>query len=175
MAIAASIAAVVAIGGGTAVVLSRAGEEQGAGIEEAAGGPVDVRTDTAHGAAQDDIVRQPAGGESGETAPPVITQPPATPAVDREAVRQQILVIGRQIVRDSTRDGARLEAVGMYNDTSLPADLRGLAASVVAESYAEENDNIPAEACGWIDRAIALDPDNDSFRQYRNLFLSCAP
>ena len=67
------------------------------------------------------------------------------------------------------------EAVGMYEDISLPADLRALAASVVAESYAEENDNIPAEACGWIDRAIALDSDNDSFRQYRNLFLSCGP
>jgi hypothetical protein len=83
-------------------------------------------------------------------------------------------VIGRQIVPDSTRDGARLEAVGIYNDISYPAGLRALAASVVAESYAEENDNIPAEACRWIDRAIALDSDNDSFRQYRNLFLSCA-
>jgi hypothetical protein len=181
VAIAASIAAVAAIGGGTAVVLSRGGEEQGAGIEETAGGPVDVRTDTAQVVARGDIVRQPVGGESegeaqqpaqaGGDPPPVIT----TLTVDTAAVRQQILVIGRQIVRDSTRDGARLEAVGMYDDISLPAGLRALAASVVAESYAEENDDIPAEACGWIDRAIALDPNNDSFRQYRNLFLSCAP
>jgi serine/threonine-protein kinase len=184
VAIAASIAAVAVIGGGTAVVILRGGEEQGAGIEETAGGPVDVRVDTARPVAQGDIERQPGGGESGgETQQPAqaggdpapaITTPPATPPVDTAAVRQQILVIGRQIVRDSTRDGARLEAVGIYNDISHTAGLRALAASVVAESYAEENDNIPAEACRWIDRAIALDPDNDSFRQYRNLFLSCA-
>ena len=185
VAIAASLAAVIVIGGGTAVVLLRGGEEQGAGIEETAGGPVDVRADTAQPVARGDIVRQPAGGETeGETQqpaqaggdpPPVITTPAATPTVDTAAVRQQILVIGHQIVSDSTRDGARLEAVGIYNEISQPAGLRALAASVVAESYAEENDNVPAEACRWIDRAIALDPDNDAFRQYRNLFLSCAP
>jgi serine/threonine-protein kinase len=184
MAIAASIAAVAAIGGGTAVVMLQGNEEQGAGIEGTAGGPVDVRADTARPVAQGDIVRQPGGESGGETQqpaqaggdpPPVITTPAATPPVDTAAVRQQILVIGRQIVRDSTRDGARLEAVGIYNDISHPAGLRALAASVIAESYAEENDNIRAEACSWIDRAIALDPDNDSFRQYRNLFLSCAP
>ena len=185
VAIAASLAAVIVIGGSTAVVLLRGGEEQGAGIEETAGGPVDVRADTAQPLAQGDIVRQPAGGEpqgeaqqpaqTGGDPPPVITTPAATPTVDTAAVRQQILVIGHQIVSDSTRDGARLEAVGIYNDISQPAGLRALAASVAAESYAEENDNVPAEACRWIDRAIALDPDNDAFRQYRNLFLSCAP
>jgi hypothetical protein len=180
VAIAASIAAVAAIGGGTAVVLSGGGDAQDPGIEEPAGPAANVRADTARPAGQDDIVRQPGGGETqppiqegGETQP-IITTPPAM-AVDTTAVRQQILQIGRQVVRDSTRDGARLDAVGLYNDTSVPAVLRALAASVIAESYAEENDAIPAEACNWIDRAIALDPDNDSFRQYRNLFLSCAP
>ncbi len=185
VAIAASLAAVIVIGGSTAVVLLRGGEEQGAGIEQTAGGLFDVRADTAQPLAQGDIVRQPAGGEpegeaqqpaqAGGDPPPVITTPAATPTVDTAAVRQQILVIGHQIVSDSTRDGARLEAVGIYNDISQPAGLRALAASVVAESYAEENDNVPAEACRWIDRAIALDRDNDAFRQYRNLFLSCAP
>jgi serine/threonine-protein kinase len=173
VAIAASIAAVAVIGGGTAVVLSSRDGAQDPGVEEPAGPGANVRADTARPAGQDDIVRQPAGGE---TQPPIQevgeTQPTA---VDTAGVRQQILLIGRRVVRDSTRDGARLDAVGLYNDTSVPADLRALAASVIAESYAEENDDIPAEACNWIDRAIALDPDNDSFRQYRNLFLSCAP
>jgi serine/threonine-protein kinase len=173
VAIAASIATVAVIGGGTAVVLSRGDDPQDPGVEEPAGPTADVRTDTARPAGQDDIVRQPGGGET-QPQTRTVTTPPAM-AVDTTAVRQQILLIGRQVVRDSTRDGARLDAVGLYNDASLPADLRALAASVIAESYAEENDNIRAEACNWIDRAIALDPDNDSFRQYRNLFLSCAP
>jgi len=184
VAIAASIAAVVAIGGGTAAVLMKGNGTEGPGVEETAAGGGDVRADTARPVTQDDIEAQPAGGETpretptqpqqGRAAQPRVTTPAAA-AVDTAAVQQQILQIGRQVVRDSTRQGARLEAIGLYEDRSLPVGLRALAASVVAESYAEENDNIPAEACRWIDRAIALDPVNDSFRQYRNLFLSCAP
>jgi hypothetical protein len=99
---------------------------------------------------------------------------PVTTQLDTAAVRQDLIDVGRRIRQPSARAAARREAEAVYDDDSVPGYLRALGASLIAESYDEDNDNRPLDACRWIANAIALDPANDAYRSYESVILGCS-
>ncbi len=163
-------AVVLLAAGATAVVIAG-----GAGGGGASGPTAAESLGVAPGSdrAAGEIERAPAGARAdAETADGAGARPPG---VDTAAVAAQIVVVGRRIAESATRGAARDQLRQWHDNARLPAFLRARAASYVAESYDAEHDRRPAEACRWIDRAIALDPTNDIYRQTRTIILGCAP
>ncbi|MDH3455997.1 MAG: serine/threonine protein kinase [Gemmatimonadota bacterium] len=182
--------AVIAVGGGTAAaMLSMLSGDDGvgpsAGAEDTTSASVALGSDSAGDLGT--VVIPAADSGAGERedsgvalqSPPVSERPgggePSVVPLDTAAVRQRLIALGRQIRLPSARANARREAEDAYRDAGLPAILRALAASLMAESYDEDNDNRPLEACRWIANAIALDPSNDAYRSYQNVMLGCTP
>ncbi len=100
---------------------------------------------------------------------------PLPPRVDPDAIAQDLVEIGRRINEPAQRLAARNAALALFHDDLVPDTLRARAASIIAESYDEDHDNQPANACGWIARAVGLDPSNDVYRQFQTVLLECAP
>jgi serine/threonine-protein kinase len=187
--IAAIIGAVVVIaggGGGLYAVMTGGGGDAPSqpAVEDTTGTVENVTGDTASQPGGTEVVGRP-GGEpqgdeqqgTGEPAgatddPPTDRDPPAA-ALDTAAVSQQLVDLGRQIRLPSARVEARQELEAVYGNQVLPAKIRARAASIIAESYEEGNDNRPLDACRWIANAIALDPENESFRTYQSVILVC--
>jgi serine/threonine protein kinase len=177
--------AVIAVGGGTAAWMMLGGGEGAPSGPGSTSPDSSVTPDTAGQPSGGDSARlsqQSSGGEPGHQRPggletpsgaPANTAPTGAPGLDTAAVRQDLVDLGRRIALPSGRADARREAEDMYNNQTLPASLRALAASVIAESYEEGNDNRPLDACRWIANAIASDPDNESFRTYQSVILGC--
>jgi len=176
-------AAVIAIGGGTAAVLLAGNDGSGAlptpaerdsvgtvaptapalsGGDTASSRPVATQEPTSTMAAE----RQPV--PEGQPMASGVGDPASATMLDTAALRTTLVDLGRQIAVDRTRASARERALALYGEPDVPAVMRGLAASVVAESYEVER---PADACRWIGRALALDPDNVSYRQYKTVIL----
>ncbi len=184
----ASTVAVIAVGGGTAaVMLGTLGGDDGpavpAGTEDTTmGPPVALGLDSV-GDPGSAVIPVGAGehqdSDVARSIPPVSERPsreaPVVAPLDTVAVRQRLIALGRQIRLPTARATARREAEEGYRNARLPNNLRALAASLVAESYDEDNDNRPLEACRWIANAIALDPGNDAYRSYQNVMLGCTP
>ncbi len=178
--------AVVAAGAGVAAVAFSGGEEQPArsGDSEQLARNIPMPPfDTGDGRSGDTQ-----GGDSGTTqTPPVAgaevssreqTGPdttrraspePSTP--DLEALQRELVDLGRQGLEPGTKESARTRLLEVFNDSALPDNLRGRAASIIAESYETEN---MTQACTWMERAINLDPDNEVFTMYKAV-LRCTP
>jgi serine/threonine-protein kinase len=90
---------------------------------------------------------------------------------DLEALERELVDLGRQVLEPVTKESARTRLLEVFNDGALPDNLRGRAASIIAESYETEN---MTQACTWIERAINLDPDNEIFTMYKAV-LRCTP
>ncbi len=176
-------AAVIAIGGGTAAVLLAGNDGNGAlptpaerdsggtaartapalsGADTASSRPVATQEPTSTTATERRPVPQESPTASG------VGDPETPTTLDTATLRDTLVDLGRQIAVDGTRASARERALALYDDPDVPAVMRGLAASVVAESYEVER---PADACRWIEKALALDPDNVSYRQYKTVIL----
>ena len=134
------------------------------------------------------------GGEQGQVgatdsdpnaANPLVDDPPpgenndptetgtTTTAVDLEGLAAELVRLGQQIVPDSTervRTAARVRLQAIYDMPAVPDTLRARTASIVAESFEDEN---MADACTWIDRAINLQPNNPNFSNYKEYILEC--
>jgi serine/threonine-protein kinase len=182
--------AVIAVGGGTAAaMLNMLGRDDGAsppaGADDTTSTPVALGIDSAGDTNTAVVPPAEPGARDQEqrgvpVESPVVSRQPSPEDLggvlfDSAAVRQRLITLGRQIRLPSARASARQEAEDTYQDAELPTVLRALAASLVAESYDEDNDNRPLEACRWIANAIALDPDNNAYRSYQNVMLGCTP
>jgi serine/threonine-protein kinase len=170
-------AAVIAIGGGTAAVLLTTKGDTGP-LPPAEGDSAGTAARMAPALEGDSASSQevptqqpPAATASGQRTvedPPTAGGADAPTTLDTAALRTTLVDLGRQIAVEATRASAREQALALYSDPAVPAVMRGLAASVVAESYEVER---PADACRWIESALALDPDNVSYRQYKTVIL----
>lgn len=173
-------AAVIAIGGGTAAVLLAGDGGNGASppVVRDSGETVAARIGPVT-AAGDTGPSQPVGTQEASTPTETGHRPSPTPAetqrgaetattVDTATLAATLVDLGRRIAVEATRASAREQALTLYSDPELPAVMRGRAAAVVAESYELER---PTDACRWIERALALDPDNVSYRQYKTVIL----
>ena len=138
---------------GTAQESTRQSEPEGAGRPNV-GGPT----------GQPDTSRSvPAGRpESAAAVPPNV--------IDEAELEQELITLGRQVGNPQGIDTARQRLLEVFGTASLSRTLRGRAAQIMAESY-ESTDM--AQACEWIDRAIATDATNETFRMYKETFLSC--
>jgi serine/threonine-protein kinase len=170
---------IVAVGGGAAAVkfLGNGSSESPGGAEDTTrtGGAVTI--DSSRQLAMPPETIPPIGDprpDSGTETDPVQVDDPVTTQLDTAAVRQDLIDVGRRIRQPSARAAARREAEAVYDDDSVPGYLRALGASLIAESYDEDNDNRPLDACRWIANAIALDPANDAYRSYESVILGCS-
>ncbi len=172
-------AAVVAIGGGTAALLLAGNDGNGAlppagadsGETDVGMAPMLIQSDTATSSpVSTPEVTPPSTTRNlpGAPQPATIGGAEAPTGLDTATLRATLVDLGRQIAVEATRASARERALALYGDTGVPAVMRGLAASVVAESYEVER---PSDACRWIERALILDPDNVSYRQYKTVIL----
>ncbi len=97
------------------------------------------------------------------------------PAPDVQAIRDELVSIGRRITDAAGRQTARNAAIAYYDDARLPSDLRASFAEIIAESYGPDNEDLHAEACRWIASAIDLDPGNQLYRRAQTVLYECAP
>ncbi len=165
-------AAAIAIGGGTAAVLLTGNDGNDTLSTPADSGEVAVPPGPARTGGATTAPRPMA---THEAIPPAAAADQAaaggaatSTVLDTATLRATLVDLGRQIAVEATRAAARERALALYGDTTLPAKMRGRAASVVAESYEVER---PADACRWIERALSLDPDNVSYQQYKTVIL----
>jgi len=191
MAIAAS--AVIVVGGGMAALLALVGNGEGGLVSEIdslqqvanppaeSGAVVPERLATNNqmgnpaGGRQDDRTRVAAQGDTqsgGAGSADSAGQVDPVRVVDDGAIEQELIDLGRAVEEPAQAAGARARLMEIFDMASLSAVLKGRAASVLSLSY-ETTDM--TQACRWIDRAIELEPGNDTYRRVKQDILSCQP
>lgn len=200
---AATIGVLAVVGGGAAVMLGGGRQDGATSRADSLGAAPAVMEDTAGLRGTNDAgVARPESAGIGEVGPPSAAQARSNPRLrddahtrppadtgrdvaagetgprplppDVGAVADDLMDIGRRIESAALRGAARRAAVEWYDNVTVPDTLRARAASIIAESYDEEHDNQPTDACRWIGRAVGLYPDNAVYRQFQTLVLGCA-
>ena len=181
-AIAAAVVVVAAASAGAAVMLSGGGDEGGVPIDSTLIASGDTGTvpnvdpnGTPDGTPTNGSDRDQRTDEGGAGGPRPDGGGGAPPPVDVQAVRDELVGLGRSVTDPASRDAARNSAIAYYNEARLPTDVRAKLAQIIAESYGPDNGDVQTEACRWIGRAINLDPGNDLYRQAQTVLYECAP
>ena len=86
---------------------------------------------------------------------------PPPPTIDSAAIDNELFEMDEGLEDDGLRPALMERAQSLYNDTNIPAPLRGQAAYMVAMGYTWEDE--VGDACRWLSIALSVDPGNQRY------------